>query len=286
MKLIRSTLDLESRVQVMGVLNVTPDSFSDGGSFDEVERAVDRAFEIEEEGADILDIGGESTRPGSQFVSLDEEAARVFPVFERLQGRLRIPISIDTTKLEIARGAIERGAEIINDVSGLRFDAGLAELAVETDAGLVLMHSRGTPETMQQLPAAEYIFTEVAGGLRWSIEQAQQRGVARQKIILDPGIGFGKTMLQNLQLIQRLDRLVEEFGLPILLGTSRKSFIKRALDERMNAANRNDERERLVGTIASTVIGIERGARIVRVHDVGEVATAVRLTEALLAVDA
>jgi dihydropteroate synthase len=285
MKLIRSTLDLEARVQVMGVLNVTPDSFSDGGRFDEVECAVERAFGIEAEGADILDIGGESTRPGSVFVSIEEESARVFPVLEQLQGRLRIPISIDTTKFEVARGAIERSAEIINDISGLRFDARLADLAAETGAGLVLMHSRATPETMQKLPFAEDIFAEVNGGLRWSIEQAEQRGVRREQLILDPGIGFGKTAQQNLQLINRLNRLVSEFGLPVLLGTSRKSFIKRTLDERMNAASRNDERERLAGTAASAVIGIERGARIVRVHDVGEMAAVVRLTEALLAAE-
>lgn len=282
MKLIRSTLNLESRVQVMGVLNVTPDSFSDGGQFNEVERAVARALEIEAESADILDIGGESTRPGSQFVSVEEESARVFPVLEQLQGRLRIPISIDTTKLEVARGAIERGAEIINDISGLRFDARLADLAADTGAGIVLMHSRGTPKTMQQLPPVEDIFAEVIGGLRWSVEQAQQRGVRREQLILDPGIGFGKTLPQNLQLINQLDRLADEFGLPILLGTSRKSFIKRALDERMNAVRRNDEHERLAGTAASIVIGIERGAHIVRVHDASEIVPVVKLTEAIL----
>ncbi|MEP7338419.1 MAG: dihydropteroate synthase [Acidobacteriota bacterium] len=285
MKLIRSTLDLEARVQVMGVLNVTSDSFSDGGRFDDVEHAVERAFGIEAEGADILDIGGESTRPGSQFVSIEEESARIFPVLERLQGRLRIPISVDTTKFEVARGAIERGAEIINDISGLRFDARLADLAAKTGAGLVLMHSRGTPETMQKLPFAEDIFAEVIGGLRWSVEKARQRGVRREQLILDPGIGFGKTLRQNLQLINRLDCLITEFGLPVLLGASRKSFIKRALDERMDAASRNDERERAAGTAASTVIGIERGARIVRVHDAGEMAAVARLTEALLSAE-
>ena len=281
MKLIRSTLDLETRVQVMGVLNVTPDSFSDGGKFDDLERAVERALEIEAEGADILDIGGESTRPGSRSVNAEEEAARVFPVLERLAGKLRIPISIDTTKLEIARGAIERGAELINDISGLRFEHGLANLAAETGAALILMHSRGTPETMQQLPPVEDIFVEVIGGLRWSVEQAVERGVERSKLILDPGIGFGKTVEQNLQLIHQLDRLTEEFELPILLGTSRKSFIKRTLDQRMTAAQRNDDRERLAGTIASSVIGILRGARIVRVHDVAEMTAVVRLAEAI-----
>lgn len=282
MKLIRSTLNLESRVQVMGVLNVTPDSFSDGGQFNEVERAVARALEIEAEGADILDIGGESTRPGSQFISVEEESARVFPVLEQLQGRLRIPISIDTTKFEVARGAIERGAEIINDISGLRFDARLADLAAEFGAGLVMMHSRGTPETMQQLPPVEDIFAEVIGGLRWSVEQAQQRDVQREQLILDPGVGFGKTLRQNLQLINQLNLLADEFGLPILLGTSRKSFIKRALDERMNALKRNDKHERLAGTAASVVIAIERGARIVRLHDVGELLPVIKLTEAVL----
>lgn len=281
MKLIRSTLDLETRVQVMGVLNVTPDSFSDGGKFDDPERAVERALEIEAEGADILDIGGESTRPGSLSVSAAEEAARVFPVLERLAGKLRIPISVDTTKLEVARGAIARGAELINDISGLRFESGLADLAVETGAALILMHSRGTPDTMQQLPPVEDIFAEVIGGLHWSVEQAIERGVERSKLILDPGIGFGKTVEQNLQLINQLDRLTAEFGLPILLGTSRKSFIKRTLDQRMTATKRDDERERLAGTAASITIGIQRGARIVRVHDVAEMTAIVRLTEAI-----
>lgn len=281
MKLIRSTLDLESRVQVMGILNVTPDSFSDGGKFDDVERAIERAFEIEAEGADILDIGGESTRPGSKTVSIEEECSRVFPVLERLQGRLRIPVSIDTTKHEIARGAIERGAEIINDISGLRFELRLADLAAETGAGLVLMHSLGTPETMQQLPPVDNILSEVSSLLGWSVAQALQREVEQSQLILDPGIGFGKTPQQNLQLINQLDRLIAEFGLPLLLGASRKSFIKRTLDQVMTSDRRNDERERAAGTTASSVIGILRGGRILRVHDVVETVAAVRLTEAI-----
>ncbi|MFN0109747.1 MAG: dihydropteroate synthase [Blastocatellia bacterium] len=283
MKLIRSSLDLELRVQVMGVLNVTPDSFSDGGKFDNLDRAVERALELEAEGADILDVGGESTRPGSQTVSVEEEAARVFPVLERLQGRLRIPVSVDTTKLAIARGAIERGAELINDISGLRFESGLAGLAAQTGAGLILMHSRGTPETMQQLPPVEDILAEVIGGLRWSVEQAMARGMELAKLILDPGIGFGKTAQQNLRLINQLDRLAAEFELPILLGTSRKSFLKRTLDEQMTATERNDERERVAGTAASIAVGILRGARLVRVHDVAEMTAVVRVTEAIAA---
>ncbi|MBX3280208.1 MAG: dihydropteroate synthase [Acidobacteria bacterium] len=272
---------LESRVLIMGVLNATPDSFSDGGRYFDIECAVDRALEIEAEGADILDIGGESTRPGSAFVDADEERRRVIPLLERLSGRLRIPVSIDTTKYDVARDALTAGAEIINDISGLRFEPRLADLAAGAGAALVLMHSRGTPETMQQLPPAEDIFGEVIGGLRWSIDQAVQRGVACERIILDPGIGFGKTAQQNLMLIAGLDRIVREFGLPVLVGASRKSFIGRTLDSRLTATRRDAARERLAGTIAANIISFGRGARILRVHDVAETAAAVRLAEAI-----
>jgi dihydropteroate synthase len=278
MKLIRSTLDLAARVQVIGILNVTPDSFSDGGAHYDVEAAVARALAIAAEGADILDIGGESTRPGSHFISADEEARRVLPVLEQLQGQLSIPISIDTTKPEIARAAIERGAEIINDISGLRFAPQLAELAAETGAGLILMHSRGTPETMQKLPPVADIFAAVNASWRWSIVEAQARGVRREQLILDPGLGFGKTPEQNLQLINGLDRLAAEFALPILLGPSRKSFIKRALERALP----DNARTRAAGTAASLALGVLRGARLVRVHDVGEMAAVVRMTEAIL----
>jgi dihydropteroate synthase len=281
MKLIRSTLDLETRVQVMGVLNLTPDSFSDGGLYAGVDRAVARALEIEAEGANILDIGGESTRPGSKPVDAQEELERVMPVIEALRGRLRIPISIDTTKLEVARAAIEAGAEIINDVGGLRMEAGLADLAAETGAAIVLMHSRGAPETMQQLPPVEDVLAEVTAGLRWSIEQAAQRGVGRDKMIVDLGIGFGKTPEQNLILINRLDLIVEEFGLPVLLGPSRKSFIRITLNGAMQYAARNEERERVAGTAAAVAAAVIRGARIVRVHDVGEMAAVTRIAEAI-----
>jgi dihydropteroate synthase len=281
MKLIRSTLDLESRVQVMGVLNVTPDSFSDGGKYDDLERAVARAFEIEAEGADILDIGGESTRPGATPVPAEEELDRVMPVIQALHGRLRIPISVDTTKSAVARLAVGAGAEIINDISGLRFDPAVAEVAAETGAALVLMHSRGAPETMHHLPPVDDVFAEVIGGLRRSIEQALSRGARREQIILDPGVGFGKTPEQNLQLINQLDRVGAEFGLPVLLGTSRKSFIKRTLDKALPASVRDDLRERLAGTAATVTIGVLRGARIVRVHDVGEMVAVTRMAEAV-----
>jgi dihydropteroate synthase len=284
MELIRSTLDLESRVLVMGVLNVTPDSFSDGGKYADLENAVSRALEIEAEGADILDVGGESTRPGSKPVSAEEEMDRVIPVIGALRGRLRIPISVDTTKSEVARAALQAGAEIINDVSGLRFDPAVAKVAAETGAALVLMHSRGAPGMMHQQPPVDDVFAEVIGGLRRSIEEALRRGARRERIILDPGIGFGKTPEQNLQLIDRLDRIVTEFGLPVLLGTSRKSFIKHVfikhvMDKALSGGARDDLRERVAGTAATVVIGVLRGARIVRVHDVGLMLSVTRMTE-------
>ena len=256
----------------MGVLNVTPDSFSDGGEFNDIERAVERALEIEEEGADILDIGGESTRPGSHGVSVDQELGRVIPVLERLRGRLKIPVSIDTTKPEVAKAAIAAGAEIINDVSGLRFSHDLAQIAAASGSGLVLMHSRGTPETMQKMAPVADIFDEVTTSLATSIEVAVTRGVNDQKIIIDPGIGFGKTREQNLELINGLGRLNEALGFPILLGPSRKSFIRLTL-------GKDDQASIIGGTAASVALGVERGARIVRVHDVREMVAVVRLTE-------
>jgi dihydropteroate synthase len=283
MKLIRSTLDLDSRVLVMGALNVTPDSFSDGGKYADLESAVARAFEIEAEGADILDIGGESTRPGSRVVGVEEELDRVTPVIEALRGRLRIPLSVDTTKSEVARAAVQAGAEIINDVSGLRFDPAVADVAAETGAALVLMHSRGVPGRMHQEPPVDDVFAEVIGGVRRSIEEAIRRGARPEKLILDPGVGFGKTPEQNLRLIDRLDLLVTEFGLPVLLGTSRKSFIKHTLDKALSGSARDDMRERVAGTAATVVIGVLRGARIVRVHDVGMMLAVTRMAEAVAA---
>jgi dihydropteroate synthase len=281
MELIRSTLDLESRVLVMGVLNVTPDSFSDGGKYADLEGAVARALEIEAEGADILDVGGESTRPGATPVSAEEEIGRVTPVIEALRGRLRIPISVDTTKSEVARAAIRSGAEIINDVSGLRFDPAIAEVAAEAGAALVLMHSRGAPGMMHRQPPVDDVFAEVIGGLRRSIEEALSRGARRERIILDPGVGFGKTPEQNLKLIDGLDRIVAEFGLPVALGTSRKSFIKHVMDKALSAHARDDLRERVAGTAATVVIGVLRGARIVRVHDVGLMLAVTRMAESV-----
>jgi dihydropteroate synthase len=282
MKLIHSTLGLETRVQVMGVLNITPDSFSDGGEYSDPERAVARGLEIERQGADILDVGGESTRPGASPVSVREELNRVLPAIESLRGRLRIPISIDTTKSEVARAAVNAGAEMINDISGLRFDPAVAEVAAETGAALVLMHSRGEPGSLHQMPPVEDAFAEVIGGLRQSLARAQAGGARRDRIILDPGIGFGKTPEQNLQLINGLDRIVAEFGLPVLLGTSRKSFIKRAFDKTLPPEWRDERGERAAGTAATVAIGVVRGARLVRVHDVREMAMVTRMAESVM----
>jgi dihydropteroate synthase len=274
-KLSRGSLPYGERTLVMGVLNVTPDSFSDGGQFYSLDLAMAHAVQMIAEGADIIDVGGESTRPGSAFVSEEEELQRVIPVIERLTSRTSVPISIDTTKPSVARAALEAGAEIVNDISALRFDPLIADEAARAGAGLVLMHSRGTPKTMQQLPPVEDIMSEVIDGLRESIAVARQHGVAPDNIAVDPGIGFGKTAEQNVELIAKLDQLAAEFAdFPLLIGTSRKSFIGKLLD---NAP----ADQRLYGTIASIAASVLKGAHIVRVHDVRAAAEAVRISDAL-----
>src|SRR2546421_4672516 len=200
-KIGRRFLAYGERTMVMGVLNVTPDSFSDGGQFFSFDKAIAHAEQMISEGADIIDVGGESTRPGSEFVSEDEELRRVIPIIERLAAS--IPVSIDTTKASVARAALEAGAEIVNDISGLRFDPIIADEAARAGAGLVLMHSRGTPKTMQQLPPVDHVLSDVINGLRQSIAVAEHRGVTRENIAIDPGIGFGKTYEQNLELIAK-----------------------------------------------------------------------------------
>jgi dihydropteroate synthase len=261
----------------MGVLNVTPDSFSDGGQFFSFDRAVEHAERMIAEGADILDVGGESTRPGSEFVTEEEEVRRVIPVIERLAASSCIPISIDTTKSSVARAALEAGAEVVNDISGLRFDPEIADVAAKANAGLILMHSRGTPKNMQQLPPVEDIMTEVIGGLHQSVSAAEQRGVARESIAIDPGIGFGKTAEQNVELIAKLDQLTAQFpDLPLMIGTSRKSFIGKMLNDA-------PVDERLFGTIASVVAAVLNGAHISRVHEVKAATEALRLVDAVAA---
>jgi dihydropteroate synthase len=274
-KLAHRSLSWGERTLIMGVLNVTPDSFSDGGQFFSFDQAIAQAERMISEGADIIDVGGESTRPGSEFVSEEEELRRVIPVIERLAATGSVPISIDTTKSSVARAALQAGAEIINDISGLRFDVVLAEVTAETRAGLVLMHSRGTPKDMQQLPPVADIMSEVIKGLSDSVAIAEQHGVAPEAIVIDPGIGFGKTVAQNCELIAKLDQIAHTFpALPIMIGTSRKSFIGKLLDG-------VPADERLYGTIASVVASVLQGAHIIRVHDVRAAADAIRVAEAV-----
>ena len=279
-KLARRSLTYGERTLVMGVLNVTPDSFSDGGQFFSLERAITHAERMIAEGADIIDVGGESTRPGALTVPEEEELRRVVPVIERLTAKASVPVSIDTTKSSVARAALEAGAEIVNDISALRFDPAIADEAARAKAGLVLMHSRGTPETMQTLPPVNDIISELISGLRASIVLAQELGVAPESIAIDPGIGFGKTAEQNLELIANLDQLTRAFPeFPILIGTSRKAFIGRLL----GGAPAD---ERLHGTIASVAASVLKGAHIVRVHDVKAAVEAVRIADAILQTDA
>ena len=267
-------LVLGERTLVMGVLNVTPDSFSDGGHFLETEKAVKHALEMQRAGADLIDIGGESARPGAIGISAEEELRRILPVLRGLLRRLRIPISVDTCKVEVAQMALAAGAEMMHDISGLRADPALAKVATRGGVPLVLMHIRGTPKTMQQLKPAKNIWREVERGLRWSVERALKAGVRRGQLLIDPGIGFGKTVTQNYELLCRLDRL-QKFKLPILIGTSRKSFIGKVLGSA-------PPEQRLFGTAAAVTAAILAGAHIVRVHDVAEMVPVVRVADAVL----
>jgi dihydropteroate synthase len=258
--------------RVMGVVNVTPDSFSDGGLFLDSERAVERGRELVAEGADLLDIGGESTRPGSAGVSAEEELGRVGPVLEGLAG-MGVPISIDTSKRAVAEVALEAGAGIVNDVTALRSDPELADLCGERDCEVVLMHMLGTPRTMQESPTYDDVVEDVKAFLTERIEFALGRGIAEERIWIDPGIGFGKTLEHNLALLHRLGEL-RALGRPICIGTSRKSFIGTLTDREVG--------ERLGGTVASNVLALANGAEIFRVHDVRAVREALVVAEATL----
>ena len=266
------SLEIGKRTLVMGVVNVTPDSFSDGGQFFNAEKAIEHAKRLAKEGADIIDIGGESTRPGSDSLTLEEEMRRVIPVIEGISERLEVPISIDTYKSEIAKIALNAGASMINDISALRFDAKIADIAVDYDVPLILMHMKGTPKNMQIDPTYDSVVNEIKEFLRERINFAVSKGVKRKSIIIDPGIGFGKTTEHNYEIIRRLSEL-KELDLPILIGTSRKSFIGKTLDLDVN--------ERLEGTLATITMSIINGADIVRVHDVKEVRRAARMTDAI-----
>ncbi len=263
-----------SRPLVMGILNVTPDSFSDGGKHRTLTSAYKRALEIQDEGADILDIGGESTRPGAAPIPPHEEIKRVIPVIEAVSRELRIPISIDTTSAATARAAIEAGADIVNDISALRFEPAMAELVAATKVPVVLMHMLGTPRDMQVSPNYVDCIKEITDFFRERVEFAVSRGIDRSKIILDPGIGFGKRLADNIEILANIAEF-RKLGLPILVGTSRKSFIGMLNDAGRPAS------ERLGGSIASMVAAVFNGANIVRVHDVKESVEALKVIAAM-----
>lgn len=268
----KRTFTLGKRTLLMGVLNVTPDSFSDGGLFFDKEAATARGLKMVEEGADLIDIGGESTRPGSKPLGLDEELRRVIPVIESLAKEMDVPISIDTYKSDVAKKAIEAGAQIINDITGLQLDPSLSQVAAKEDVPLVLMHVRGNPETMQKNIHYESLFSEIIQYLKDSIQRAESAGVNPEKIIIDPGIGFGKTVDDNLLILKNLQEF-KILGKPLLLGTSRKSFIGKILNA--------DVTERLEGTLSSIVVGVLNGAHIIRCHDVIQAKKAIAIADAV-----
>lgn len=259
---------------IMGVVNVTPDSFSDGGKFLEADRAVDRALELVAQGADILDIGGESTRPSATPVGEAEELRRVLPVLEQLAPRVKVPLSIDTMKPAVARAALTAGASIVNDVAANREDEAMWRTVAETGAGYVCMHMQGSPDTMQVRPAYREVLAEVAAFFRERMERLNAAGVAADQVAFDIGLGFGKTTEHNLQLLRGL-RGFTSLGRPLLIGASRKSFMGKLLDA--------DVTERLPASLACACLAVAAGAQIIRTHDVAQTAQALRMTEAVLA---
>jgi dihydropteroate synthase len=265
---------LGPRTWLMGVINVTPDSFSDGGTYFDTAKAVDRGLELVSQGADIIDVGGESTRPGSRPVPEAEEIGRVVPVIGALRRKTQELLSVDTTKAAVARAALDAGADIVNDTSAFRFDPAMPGVVARSGAGVVLMHMQGTPLTMQQSPRYDDLIGEICDFLAERIRVAEAAGVPGERIIVDPGIGFGKSFDHNLEILRRQE-LFHGLGRPLLLGFSRKAFLGKILGLPPD--------ERLEGTIAAAVLSVERGAHILRVHDVGPVARAVRSAEAILA---
>ncbi len=272
-KIGEEVLDLTNRAMLMGVLNVTPDSFSDGGEFFATEAAVKHGLEMARNGAEIVDVGGESTRPGAQPVAPNEEMERVLPAIKQIAGAAAVHISIDTSKAAVARAALEAGATIINDVTGGRGDPGMFGLAAETGAALVIMHMQGTPATMQLNPTYDDVVSEVAEFFRQQFARAVRSGIDPMRIAFDPGIGFGKTPAHNLELLANLSRLRVE-DRPLVVGVSRKSFLGKIL---------GGSPDRASATVAMTSLLRERGAHVLRVHDVMPNAQALRTTEALLA---
>ncbi|NQU95450.1 MAG: dihydropteroate synthase [Candidatus Omnitrophica bacterium] len=272
LKFDRFSLNLGQRTHVMGVLNRTPDSFSDGGEFLEEDAALRRIRDMVREGADIIDIGGESTRPCSNGVSLSEELARTIPIIRKAAKEIDAPISIDTSKHEVAFRAIQAGASLVNDITGLKSDSKMAEVIASSGAAVCVMHMKGAPCDMQDNPRYEDLMEEIVDGLRESVEIARAAGISPDKIIVDPGIGFGKTVEHNLTIIKRLGELMT-LGRPVLIGTSRKSFIGKTLKKSVES--------RLMGTAATCALAILAGASIIRVHDVKEMVDVARMTDAI-----
>jgi dihydropteroate synthase len=266
-------LNLNKRTYIMGVLNITPDSFSNGGQFFKKEEAYRRALQLEEEGADIIDIGGQSTRPGAKEISPEEEIRRVLPVIKRLRRKVKIPISIDTYKYKVAKVALAEGVSILNDIYGFRKDARLAKLANKFKAGVVLMHIKGSPPSMQKNPYYKDLIGEIIATLKKSVDIALKAGISEKSIMVDPGLGFGKTVEHNLFIIKHLSSL-KSLGFPILIGPSRKSFIGKILKAPLD--------KRLYGTIASVCISILMGANVVRVHDVACIKQAAGIADEIL----
>lgn len=271
-KTSRRVIDL-SRPCIMGILNVTPDSFSDGSRFIDPELALDRALQMEEEGADIIDVGGESTRPFAPPVEAEEELRRILPVVERLAARLNIPISVDTYKACVAEASLQAGAEIVNDISGLTFDPDMARTVAASEAGLVLMHTRGTPQEMQKDTAYVSLVPEILATLGDSLSLARKAGIAEDRIVVDPGIGFSKSVEANLEILRRLSEF-QVLGRPVLVGTSRKSFIGKVLGREVD--------QRLYGTAATVSVALMNGATIFRVHDVRPMREVTDMTHAIL----
>jgi len=266
------TLELSERPVVMGVVNVTPDSFFDGGRYAKPDAAIRHALRLAEEGADLLDIGAESTRPGAESIDEGEERRRLMPVVTAVAKAVRIPISVDTMKSTVAGAALEAGAVIVNDVSALRADPAMAELVATTGAGVVLMHMQGIPKTMQIAPAYDNVVGEIAEFFRERIRFCRERGIGEDQIVLDPGIGFGKLLLHNLTLLGQLETFVQ-FGRPILVGVSMKAFIGQVLGRPVE--------ERSWGTAAAVALAVSNGARILRVHDVAAMKEVVTVAAAI-----
>ena len=268
-KLKRREIVLGDRTLLMGVLNVTPDSFSDGGKYSDPDRAFARALELEDEGADILDIGAESTRPGSQRISEAEELRRLIPVLKRLRDKLTIPISVDTYRSGVAEKALEHGAEIINDPSGVLLDLQLPKVVTKWDAGLIINHMRGTPETWASLPPMKELIRSISIDMEAALHRARHSGVQKHQVVIDPGLGFGKRREQNSEIIANLSAL-KEFDVPILIGPSRKSFLRKETDDLTEFAT--------AGAVAAAIMN---GAHVVRVHDVKAMKTVAEVVDVI-----